>query len=32
MKVLEKFHLRNGAILEGRVVQSPMVTRGSTEE
>ncbi|MRI86225.1 NADH-dependent oxidoreductase [Aerococcaceae bacterium WS4759] len=32
MKILEDFHLRHGAVLAGRVVQSPMVTRGSTEE
>lgn len=32
MKVLEEFRFRNGAILAGRVVQSPMVTRGSTED
>lgn len=32
MKVLEELRLRNGAVLAGRVVQSPMVTRGSTEE
>ena len=32
MKVLEELRLRNGAVLAGRIVQSPMVTRGSTEE